>query len=379
MQIEYIGTNSLQNIKKIISDIGAKKILLVTGKDSYIKSGSEEKLSQYLDNITVERFYDFEVNPKIEDVYDGVRMALKMKPDLIVAIGGGTVLDMAKLINILSSQKDYSFINIIENSSLINKQGLSPLVAIPTTSGTGSEATHFAVVYVDKNKYSLAHKFMLPDYVIVDSSLSNKMPKNLAASAAIDALSQSIESYWSVGSTNESQQYARQSIEIILASIEKAVIEKDADAKDLMSLAANLSGKAINISKTTAAHAISYPISTYFNVPHGHAVGLSLGCFFEINSNFELHGINDSRGSSYIANTMQQLLKLFGASSPLDCKLAWYKIMNNIGLETNMSKLGICSSDDVDLILNNVNLERLNNNPVVVSEETLKNTLKSLF
>ena len=379
MQIEYIGTNSLQNIKKIISDIGAKKILLVTGKDSYIESGSEQKISQYLDNITVERFYDFEVNPKIEDVYDGVRMALKMKPDLIVAIGGGTVLDMAKLINILSSQKDYSFINIIENSSLINKQGLSPLVAIPTTSGTGSEATHFAVVYVDKNKYSLAHKFMLPDYVIVDSSLSNKMPKNLAASSAIDALSQSIESYWSVGSTNESQQYARQSIEIILASIEKAVIEKDADAKDLMSLAANLSGKAINISKTTAAHAISYPISTYFNVPHGHAVGLSLGCFFEINSNFELHGINDSRGSSYIANTMQQLLKLFGASSPLDCKLAWYKIMNNIGLETNMSKLGICSSDDVDLILNNVNLERLNNNPVVVSEETLKNTLKSLF
>ena len=379
MQIEYIGTNSLQNIKKIISDIGAKKILLVTGKDSYIESGSEQKISQYLDNITIERFYDFEVNPKIEDVYDGVRMALKMKPDLIVAIGGGTVLDMAKLINILSSQKDYSFINIIENSSLINKQGLSPLVAIPTTSGTGSEATHFAVVYVDKNKYSLAHKFMLPDYVIVDSSLSNKMPKNLAASAAIDALSQSIESYWSVGSTNESQQYARQSIEIILASIEKAVIEKDADAKDLMSLAANLSGKAINISKTTAAHAISYPISTYFNVPHGHAVGLSLGCFFEINSNFELHGINDSRGSSYIANTMQQLLKLFGASSPLDCKLAWYKMMNNIGLETNMSKLGICSSDDVDLILNNVNLERLNNNPVVVSEETLKNILKSLF
>jgi len=119
MQIEYIGTNSLQNIKKIISDIGAKKILLVTGKDSYIESGSEQKISQYLDNITVERFYDFEVNPKIEDVYDGVRMALKMKPDLIVAIGGGTVLDMAKLINILSSQKDYSFINIIENFTVI--------------------------------------------------------------------------------------------------------------------------------------------------------------------------------------------------------------------------------------------------------------------
>ena len=379
MQKEYIGINSLENIKKIISDIDAKKILLVTGKDSYNKSGSEEKLSQYLDNIIVERFYDFEVNPKVEDVAVGVSLALKKNPDLIIAIGGGTVIDMAKLINILSSQKDHSFINIIKNSSLIDKKGLSPLVAIPTTSGTGSEATHFAVVYVEKSKYSLAHKFMLPDYVIVDSSLSNKMPKNIAASVAIDALSQAIESYWSVGSTTESQKYARQSIEIILASIEKAVIEKDADAKDLMSLAANLSGKAINISKTTAAHAISYPISTYFNVPHGHAVGLLLGCFFEINSDFELHGINDSRGSSYLTNTMLQLLKLFGVANPLDCKLAWYKMMNDIGLETNISKLGICSSDDIDLISDNVNLERLNNNPVVVSEETLKNILKSLF
>jgi len=378
MQIEYIGTNSLKNIKNIISDTGAKKILLVTGKDSYTTSGSEEKLSQYLNNIKIERFYDFEINPKIEDVYHGTALALKIKPDLIIAIGGGTVIDMAKLINILSSQEDHSFINIIDNSSLINKKGLSPLVAIPTTSGTGSEATHFAVVYVEKNKYSLAHKYMLPDYVIVDSLLSNKMPKDIAASVAIDALSQAIESYWSVGATSESRKFAEKSIEIILASIEKAVNENDSDSKASMAIAANLSGKAINISKTTAAHAISYPISTYFNVPHGHAVGLLLGCFFEINSNSEVYGLNDSRGSSYLTNTMLQLFKLFGASSPLDCKLAWYKIMTNIGLETNISKLGVCSSQDIDLISNNVNIERLNNNPVVVSEETLKNLLRSI-
>ena len=379
MQEEYIGERSLRSLKQIIEKINAKKILLLTGKKSYSTSDAKTKLEPFLRGLKVTRFSDFEANPKVEDVYTGVSLALKKNPDLIIAIGGGTVIDMAKLINILSSQKEHSLINIIKNSSLINNKGLSPLVAIPTTSGTGSEATHFAVVYVEKSKYSLAHKFMLPDYVIVDSSLSNKMPKNIAASAAIDALSQAIESYWSVGSTTESQKFARQSIEIILASIEKAVIEKDADAKDSMSLAANLSGKAINISKTTAAHAISYPISTYFNVPHGHAVGLLLGCFFEINSDFELYGINDSRGSSYVKDTMLQLVKLFGATDPLGCKLAWYKMMNDIGLETNISKLGICSSDDIDLILDNVNLERLNNNPVVVSEETLKNILKSLF
>jgi alcohol dehydrogenase len=378
MQTEFFGTNSLQNIKKIISDVGAKKILLVTGKDSYIKSGAEEKLSKYLDKIYVERYYDFEVNPKIEDVYFGVSIVQKMMPDLIIAIGGGTVIDMAKLINILSSQSNHSFINIIKNSSLISKKGMSPLVSIPTTSGTGSEATHFAVVYVEKRKYSLAHKFMLPEYVIVDSLLSNKIPKKIAASVAIDALSQAIESYWSVGASNKSKQYAEKAIEIILSSIGQAVNENDQNAKDLMAIAANLSGKAINISKTTAAHAISYPISTHFNVPHGHAVGLLLGCFFEINANFEAHSINDSRGVSYVKNTMLQLFKLFGVESSLDCKLAWYKIMNNIGLETKISKLGVCSPEDIDLIVNNVNIERLNNNPVIISVKTLKNLLRSI-
>ena len=378
MQEEFFGTNSLQNIKKIISDIGAKKILLVTGKDSYIKSGAEEKLSKYLDKIYVERYYDFEVNPKIEDVYFGVSIVQKMMPDLIIAIGGGTVIDMAKLINILSSQSNHSFINIIKNSSLISKKGMSPLVSIPTTSGTGSEATHFAVVYVEKRKYSLAHKFMLPEYVIVDSLLSNKIPKKIAASVAIDALSQAIESYWSVGASNKSKQYAEKAIEIILSSIGKAVNENDQSAKDLMAIAANLSGKAINISKTTAAHAISYPISTHFNVHHGHAVGLLLGCFFEINANFETHSINDSRGVSYVKNTMLQLFKLFGVEGPLDCKLAWYEIMNNIGLETKITKLGVSSSEDIDLIVNNVNIERLNNNPVIISEKTIKNLLRSI-
>ena len=220
---------------------------------------------------------------------------------------------------------------------------------------------------------------MLPDYVIVDSSLSYSLPKNIAASVAIDALSQAVESYWSVGSTAESQHYARQSIEIILESIEGAVIKMDAGAKDAMALAANLSGKAINISKTTAAHAISYPISTFFNVPHGHAVGLLLGCFFEINSDFERYGINDPRGASYLTNTVQQLCNLFGAENPLDCKLVWYKMMNDIGLQTNIYKLGVRTTNDIDLICENVNLERLNNNPVIVNEETLRNTLNSLF
>ena len=99
----------------------------------------------------------------------------------------------------------------------------------------------------------------------------------------MDALSQAVESFWAVGSTIDSKRYAQQSIEIILESIEMAVVKMDANAKDAMALAANLSGKAINISKTTAAHAISYPITTYFNIPHGIASSLTLIPLLEIN------------------------------------------------------------------------------------------------
>ena len=113
MQKDFIGNNSLDNIKQIISDIGAKKILLVTGKDSYKKSGSEEKLAQYLDNVIIKRFFDFEVNPNIKDVQIGIDIISSFKPDLVIAIGGGSVIDIAKLINIFAVHVKKEALDII--------------------------------------------------------------------------------------------------------------------------------------------------------------------------------------------------------------------------------------------------------------------------
>ena len=164
MQKDFIGNDSLDNIKQIISDIGAKKILLVTGKDSYKKSGSEEKLAQYLDNVIIKRFFDFEVNPNIKDVQIGIDIISYFKPDLVIAIGGGSVIDIAKLINIFAVHvtKEKEIFEFVNKSSSVTRPGL-PLIAIPTTSGTGSEATHFAVVYIGNKKYSFAHKYVLPN------------------------------------------------------------------------------------------------------------------------------------------------------------------------------------------------------------------------
>ena len=376
MQTEFFGKNSLENIKKIISDLDAKKILLVTGQDSYKKSGAEEKLIECLGDRVIERFFDFEANPNIKDVKLGINIISSFKPDLVIAIGGGSVIDIAKLINIFAVHvtKEKEIHEFVNKSSSVKKSGL-PLIAIPTTSGTGSEATHFAVVYIGNKKYSFAHKYVLPNFSIIDPSLSYTNPTYIKACSGFDALSQAIESFWAVGSTEESRGYSREAIKIILSSIEMAVVDSNEKSMDRMSLAANLAGKAINISKTTAAHAVSYPITKFLNIPHGHAVALTLGSFFVINSHYSSSQLNDARGVDYFDSVSKELFNLFDCSGPEQVRQKWYQIMINIGLETNLKSIFSKKNIDYELIKNEINLERLNNNPVKVNS----NQIKDLF
>ena len=377
MQTEFIGKNSLKNIKKIISNLDAKKILLVTGKGSYKKSGSEEKLIQYLGDAVIKRFFDFEPNPNIKDVLVGINIISSFKPDLVIAVGGGSVIDIAKLINIFAVHvaKEKEIYEFVNESSSVKQAGL-PLIAIPTTSGTGSEATHFAVVYIGNKKYSFAHEYVLPNFSIIDPSLSYSNPAYIKACSGFDALSQAIESFWAVGSTEESRSYSREAIKIILSSIEMAVLESDKKSMDRMSLAANLAGKAINISKTTAAHAVSYPITKLLGIPHGHAVALTLGSFFVINSHYSESQLNDSRGIQYFDNISKELLNLFDCSRSEQVSQRWSQIMTNIGLETNLKSIFSKKNIDYELIKKEINLERLNNNPVKVNSSQIENLFK---
>jgi alcohol dehydrogenase len=372
-QKELIGVGCIKSIKEIIKETRAKKILLVTGKQSYIDCNAKSQIDKILNNIYTEQFNQFEVNPKLDSVYTGIALLKNTKFDIIIAVGGGSVIDMAKTINILAVQKDGDLVKYIDDNTLIIEKGL-PLVAIPTTAGTGSEATHFSVVYIDNVKYSLAHRFMLPNYAIIDAELSFNLPSHIAAASGMDALSQAVESYWAVKSTEESKKYASEAIVLILKVLQDAVVG-DKCSRIAMSKAAHLAGKAINITTTTAPHAISYPITAYFGLQHGHAVALTLGYFFEINYTFQDIDLNEPRGADYLKNIMEKLYTMFGVSSALECKNKWYRLMSKIGLESNMENIMTLSEYEIEKIISNVNLERLNNNPVRVS----KNKLKEIF
>ena len=309
-QCTYLDFGSVHRLTGILQRINPGGILLVTGKSSYISSGAEEALSRILKHYRVSRFCDFETNPRIADVEKGVELFQEQDFDVLVSVGGGSVLDMSKLINVISAQ-DAAAGEIIQHQEHINRQGV-PLIAIPTTAGSGSEATHFAVVYIDRTKYSVSHAFMLPDFALIDPYLTCSMTPMLTATTGMDAFSQAVESFWCVHSTKQSKAYAREAIRLILDHLHRAVHDPSHESRRAMCKASYLAGQAIDISKTTAPHALSYAMTSHFGVPHGQAVGVTLGEFVIFNSQVTDEDVVDARGAEYVRYTMKELYKLLG-------------------------------------------------------------------
>jgi len=364
LQEEYSGYGSIINLRRILSKEVPENIFLVTGKDSYEKSGAKRILDELLREFSVTRFYNFSSSPQEFEILRGFKLFNQRDYNLIIGIGGGSVIDTAKAIKLFHYQDKYQKI---------------PLVAIPTTAGSGSEATHFIVYYKGKEKQSKGiSDITLPEYVILDPTFTLTLSRQIAASSGIDALSQAIESYWSINSNQESKEYSRKAIKVILGNLEKAVLGNQY-SKEQMLFAANLAGKAINISKTTACHAVSYPLTAYFNIPHGHACGLTLGEFLVYNSQVSEKDCNDKRGVEYVKGTIKEISIILNSETLEKARERIKRLMENIGLKTKLSKFGLNQEDLQVVIDNGFAPERMNNNPRLVTKESLQNILKSIF
>lgn len=376
-QKEIFGAGSLKNLREVLTNSGSKKIFLVTGKKSFEKSGAEKYFQEELGEFEFVRCNEFSENPKIEDVKSGMEKLRKANCGLVLAVGGGSVIDIAKLVNIFSHQPDEPE-SYIEGKSEITERG-KVLIAVPTTSGAGSEATQFAVVYRDKEKFSVLSENILPDKVIIDPELTYSLPPEVTATSGMDALSQAVESYWSVNSTEESKEYSTEAINLILQNIDSAVNSPSSESRAGMSKGANKAGKAINITKTTAPHAISYSMTSYFGVTHGQAVSLTLGEFFVYNYEITENENNDKRGIKYVKDNIEELVKLFECKNVYEVKLKLDRLMKRLNLRTRLSETGIKSENDINIILDNVNTERLRNNPRLLSKKNLNTILRNVL
>ena len=377
MQKEYIGRNTITKLKKILHKHNPKKIFLVIGKSSYEKSGAKGVIERILKDYKVIHFSDLKANPEISSIEKGFKVFKENNCDFVIAVGGGSAMDTAKLINIFAANEGNP-IEYIEKKKNIGKKGKT-FVAVPTTSGSGSEATKFAVVNIGKTKKSFESDFIIPDYAIVDPQLTMSLPKYITASTGMDALSQAIESYWSINSTRKSKKFSVKAIKLILKNLPDSVNSPSKKSREAMAMAANLAGKAINITKTTACHSISYPMTSYFNVAHGHAVALTLAEMLIYNSQVTEKDILDKRGVSYVKKTVNEIAKLLGARNTKDACNKINNLMNEIGLSTRLRDLEIKRNKSIEIIIKNgFNPDRVKNNPRRLTEKALRKILNDI-
>jgi len=357
------GIGTLSQLSDIRAEFKANKIMLVTGKASYSASGAKSVVDAALQDDTVVHFSDFNVNPKIEDAERGVAQAIEAGVDLIVGVGGGSVMDMAKLIKAFYTHPEKSK-ELAKGEVAMTDPGI-PMVLIPTTAGSGSEATHFAVVYIGLDKYSLASQLLLPDSVILDGSLIKSASPYQKACNGLDALAQAIESAWAAGSTEQSREYSFRAVTLCVKYLKEVLaIGVNNDALQGMMEASNLAGKAINISKTTAAHAWSYAITSHYNIPHGHAVWLTLPHIFELHATAAASDVSDPRGATHLNIIMNELLNIWGITSADKSAAKLRQYLQSLSVESDLAKLGADTEEKREFLSKQVNIQRMSNNPV---------------
>ena len=359
MQNVVIYPGAIIELQATLMHLKKHKVFLVTGKKSFESCSAKKKLQWLFNDNEVTHFHDFQINPDSNDVIKGVRLFNNSNCKIIVSVGGGSVVDMAKLINYFHNS---GIENIEDSDTVINNPELVTHICLPTTAGSGAEATHFAVMYIGNTKYSIAHSNLIPDYIIIDPELHYSQTPYQKAVSGVDALAQSIESFWSVQSTEESRLYSQKALELVWNNLGKAVHESDESAHLKLAIGANMAGRAINIAKTTAPHALSYGFTKYAGLPHGHAVALTLPYFLGAHSQIKEENCNDKRGVEHVLMVIEIIAKIMNCKkNKLESTLINFFNDNNI--ETNFEVLKI-SNEVIQRVCNKINKERLTNNPM---------------
>jgi alcohol dehydrogenase class IV len=353
------GSGAIAGVPALIADLGARRVLLVCGARSFEASGAAAILPELRRVASVHRWSEFAPNPDLTELARGLAIVEELRPDLVLGIGGGTALDLAKLLCAFQGiTEPEKLADAIRAGSPAGRE--LPLVLAPTTSGSGSEATHFAVVYIGEDKYSVAGGPLRPDVAILDPALTLSGTLYQRASCGIDAVSQAIESLWAVAATERSRAWARHALRLLVPAIERFVHEPDDRCARAMAIGSHLAGRAIDITRTTAAHALSYAITKRYGVSHGHAVALTLGGFIEAHA---LPG-RLREGVDPVAHerAMAEILHRLGAVDGAGGRSRFRALLDRLGLERPTVDIGIVRA---------VNLQRLANNPMPFEQAEL--------
>ena len=353
-QIVRRGRGSITKVHELTEKLGITRPLIV---------GSGHLTGMLLKKVpillTAPVFSEYHPNPELQDALPAVEMFRKGLCNGIISIGGGSAMDTAKAV------KAILYSGNAENAiaGQYREPMDTPHVAIPGTAGTGAEATQNAVVYLGDRKASLSHPGLRPDGVILDADLLDTLPEYHKKSAALDALSQGIESWWSRSATEDSRVHAYLAVLGVLDNL-KAYLAGDPHAAEEMLEASFQSGKAIQITRTTAAHAMSYQLTKQMGLAHGHACMVTLPVLWEKMLDVE---------------NLKELLSDLAMKMRLSDPQMVPKLLRGIMYDLDMRTPEMPEEETLNKLTLAVDPDRLGNHPAGMTADDIRNVYRRAF
>lgn len=334
--MEYNNEKFLNEFKNKMAELKPQKVLFVCSSE-YDRYGYRKAL----DEIKIESvaFCDFEPCPEVSSVEKGIKAYKENGCDFIIAVGGGSAIDTAKGI------KFYSKLDF-------------PILAVPTTAGTGAEVTRFSVLYRNKDKESVSDYGIIPNFQIFDPTVLKSLPYEQKVVTSLDAFGHSVEAFWSKDATDESREYSKKALALFNNNFAK-YLENDENTFAPMLECSMLAGKAINIARTTSPHAFSYKLHKLKGFHHGHAVAVCLAYIWKYMSKNE-----------ELKKLMKQTEEITGFDND-----AFINFLSKLNLLDDLTM----TPEQFDETVNGVNTTRLQNNPMPFTNEDIKNIYSSFI
>lgn len=372
----FSGADSIQELAGLAASKKAKNVCLVTDRGIYdcgIAKKPIEVLEKAGANVLVKN--EVPTEPSVYELTDFYNELKDKNIDMMVAIGGGSVIDITKMTAALLTNPEFAK-DIRKSENLVNDP--IPMVAIPTTSGTGAETTANAIFLFPEEdlKVGIVDERLLPSYVILDVTLTTGLPPKLTASTGVDALCHAMEAYISILSNPFVEMLAQKAIQLICRSIEKAFTNgSDLKAREDMQLGAFYAGLCLTTSSTVAVHALSYPLGGKYHIPHGvsnaillpHVMDLNLSCCRE-------------HYTALAPFMVPEVEKLPKEEWPEAVVSYLYGLMKRLEIPDSLLEFGV-KPEDLDYLTDNaVKVERLLlKNPKKLTKEEIKSVYEKLL
>jgi len=310
---------------------------------------------------------DAEENPSIGSIDRALKAAVPFGPSVIIAIGGGSVMDTAKVVRFALYLNRRSVKSLLEGGATRVAGEKPRFIAVPTTHGTGSEVTMWATVWdkIANKKYSVSDPENYPDHAVYDHRLFETLPLHVSVSSTLDALSHSLEALWNRNANPVSDHFSFESIRLILKNIDRLDGDVPVPVRKELILASMYAGLAFSNTKTAAAHSISYPLTLHYGIPHGIACSLPLFPLLKINGK----GMGD------------KLERLYTACGIKGADELEKKIRDSVSgkLKYSLAEFGVKESELDGLTGRCFTKERMANNIVELDEDHVRGILNAIY